>query len=107
MNVHTSILLIIFIVSITMLCLSIGKYEPFVEKIEPLPKQMTTFSKLYDIDRQLEENSDNLGWKKFWRENYSKEDENITKLFNVNSWSHNLRPPLLYDGIKDLSKCAV
>lgn len=107
MNVHTSIILIIFIVSITMICMRLGEFENYIN-IEDTSIQPTTnrvFSKLYNIDEQLVTNSKNLGWKKFWRQNYSKEDPNIEKQFNHTEWTHKAIPPLLYDGIRDISKC--
>jgi hypothetical protein len=106
MNVHTTIILIIFIVCITMICLRLGELENFIntDVIDNITPPNKTFSKLYNIDTQIIDNSANLGWKKFWRENYSKQDSNLDEVFKPSDYSHRIKP-LLYDGIKDITKC--
>ena len=65
---HTSIILIIFI---TVICLlGLGLKEDFI-----ISENFTNFKNnqvpKFNIDRQIIDNREHLGWKSFWRNNFS------------------------------------
>lgn len=93
---HTSILLIIFIVAIA--SLGIGLREDFFVQNEGF----TNYSEkktLFNIDNEIESQKEFLGWKGFWRKNYSNLSNNIEKIFTNKPFSSCKETKLYYDGI--------
>jgi hypothetical protein len=95
---HTSVILIIFIVTICLLGLGLkedfiilNKEEFYNHTLKPVPK--------FNIDEQIKTNKEHLGWKSFWRENYSKLGSNIEKIFVNKPFSKCKDTQLKYDGV--------
>ena len=83
-NFHTSVLLIIFIVAIA--SLGIGLKEDFFVHNEGFTNYSKN-NKLFDIDNEIKTQKEFLGWKGFWRKNYSKLGNNIEKIFTDKPFS--------------------
>lgn len=96
---HTSIILIIFIVAICIL--GIGLKEDFIVKNEEYVNFNGNKMKNFNIDKQIISDKKHLGWKAFWRENFSKWNNNIEKIFRDKPFSMCNKTKLKYDGIYD------
>lgn len=95
---HTTILLIIFVV--TMCSIGLGLKEDFVVydnqlRVNYPVKKIPEFN----IDTQIENNQRHLGWKSFWRNNFSKEEANIDGIFTNKAFSTCSQTKLRFDGI--------
>ena len=65
------ILLIILVLSVTFVGLNIKEdFSPGYLYI-PVKNTKTPFSKIFNIDDEIAKQPENLGWKSFWRKNYS------------------------------------
>lgn len=105
MNNQLTFILIIFILSIALICYR-PKKETFVNSGKCNHKQTTNnsvFSKHFNIDHHLKCEPHNLGWKNFWRKNYSQFSNNLELLHSDHE--DKTIPPLLFDGVRDVKKC--
>ena len=93
---HTSIILIIFIMVICLL--GLGLKEDFIINTEKYKNYKNNITK-FNIDTQIKNNRQHLGWKAFWRENFSKWDNNIEKIFTNKPFSKCENLKLRYDGV--------
>ena len=89
MDTHTSLVLIILVVSVTLLGLQITLEEPFQNVQQTLSDSQCSMT-----------NSSNklLGWRDFWNMHYSTFDPDLEKVFTKPSINNFLKP-LSYDGI--------
>ena len=96
---HTPIIIVIFIVIIFLL--GLGLKEDYLIYNPKLSKKITTIKRkpIFNIDYQIKNNSKYLGWKTFWRKNYSKLDPNIDKIFVNKPFSTFKHTKFKYDGV--------
>ena len=45
--------------------------------------------------------SGNLGWKKFWRENFSQFSDNLENIYTDQPFKYNPNQRLLFDGVRN------
>ena len=102
---HTSIITIVFLISIIFLSVYPVNSENYrnIKKSPIKKKSRIIFSKSFDIDNQLKCEANHLGWKNFWRTNYSKFSNNLNNVFKDKVIKTN--PPLLFDGIRNINSC--
>ena len=102
---HTSIITLVFLISIIFLSVYSINYENYRNVHKPPVKKRgrKIFSKSFNIDNQLRCESNHLGWKNFWRTNYSKFSNNLNHVFK--DTANKTNPPLLFDGIRNINTC--
>ena len=93
---HLSIILIIFIMCICLLGLGL-KEDFYVPKEQK--ENFSIYSPEFNIDKQVLSIPEYLGWKSFWRKNYTKWNNNLNDLFKDKPFSLCPSTKLLYDGI--------
>ena len=90
--------------AITLLALGLKEHFPVGYLYIKTKPSTTPISNIFNIDTMINEQPQNLGWKKFWRNNYNKTSvklENSFKDSPYNSFSQNNK--LLYDGVRNVS----
>ena len=102
---HTSIITFVFLISIIFLSVYSVNTENYknVSKIPIKKRNRIIFSKSFQIENQIKCESDHLGWKNFWRTNYSKFSDNLNNVFKDKANKTN--PPLLFDGVRNINSC--
>jgi hypothetical protein len=100
-NQHVTILLIILVLSVMFIGISLKEdFQPNYLYI-PAKNTRTPFSKLYNIDNMIAKNNNNLGWKSFWRKNYSGFSDNLNNIFTDAQFKNNPNQRLLFDGVRN------
>jgi len=104
-SLHSKIIIIIFITSIILLALTLGLKEHFQVGYLYIQnkKPATPLGKIFNLDGMLNEQPHNLGWKKFWRENYNKTQVNLENSFETSPYNNfSQHNKLLYDGVRNI-----
>lgn len=89
MNSHTSIITIIFIVSVVLSCLQLECSENY---ITIKPNYLKPISHNIFLEKSLYEIPEYLGWKKFWKRNYTQIDPQLSSVYNPPTHNHLLKP---------------
>ena len=103
MNKHTKIIFIIFISTILFMCLNMNCFEKFYVNVsikKKLNKKLSK-NKLFNIDEQIKNKQQPIGWKTFWRKNYSSFDNNLNNVFSDPEYTP-FKNKLMYDTIKNV-----
>ena len=102
MDNHLKTIFIILIVAVTFLCINLNCKEHFyVNLIFKSKSTKPQMKKLFNIDSEIAANNNSLGWKSFWRKNYSKYDDNLNNIYKNPEYTP-FKQKLLYDGIRHL-----
>lgn len=100
-NKHTTILLIILVLSVTFIGVTLKEdFTPGYTYI-PVKNTKTPFSNIFNIDTMKHTQSGNLGWKKFWRENFSQFSDNLNNIYTDSPFKNNPNQRLLFDGVRN------
>lgn len=100
MNKHTKIILTIFISTILFMCFNMDCYEKFyVNVLIKKPPKTITKKQLFNIDEQIKIKQQPIGWKTFWRKNYSTFDDNLNNVFKEPEYTP-FKNKLMYDTVK-------
>lgn len=100
MDTHLKYLLIVFIMSVTFMCINLNCKEHFyIDVLIKKPVRKPSSNKLFNIDNEIDRTPGRLGWKSFWRNNYSTYDDNLEKVFKDPEHTP-FKTPLLYDGVR-------
>ena len=103
-NQHTTILLIILVLSVTFIGVTLKEdFTPGYTYI-PVKNTRTPFSKIYNIDTMKDSQAGNLGWKKYWRENFSEFSENLNNIYTDKPFKNNPNQRLLFDGVRNIQE---
>ena len=103
-NYHTYIVLILLVVSVVSLGFKITEHFPVAHHYIKAKNDDTPFANIFNIDTMIKEQPQNLGWKKEWRDNYSKFDVELDNSFKGSAYTNfSTHNKLLYDGIRDVS----
>ena len=101
---HTYIIIILFILCIIFLGMNIKEHFPVAHYHMEVKKTNTPLANLFNIDNMIEEQPENLGWKKEWRDKYSKGTVELDNSFKDTSYiNYSTHNKLLFDGIRDIS----
>jgi hypothetical protein len=107
MDRHLTILLIILVLSVTFIGLNIKEdFSPGYLYI-PVKNTKTPFSKIFNIDDEINKQSQNLGWKSFWRKNYSQFSDNLNTVYKDNHLDKHPGKRLLFDGIRNAQENSI
>lgn len=103
MNKHTKIVLTIFISTILFMCLSMNCYEKFYVNvfIKKSNRSQNKKQNLFNIDEYIKIKNQPIGWKTFWRKNYSSFDNNLNNVFREPEYTP-FKNKLMYDTVKHL-----
>lgn len=100
---YKEILIAIFV--ITVVFMSISMKETFTSAyyyVKNKPNKQV-MGGIFNIDQMIKETPNHLGWKKFWRENYSNFNVPLDDSFNNSYYEiYAKNTPLLYDGVRNL-----
>tara|TARA_B100000963_G_C22630095_1_gene674501 strand:+ start:3639 stop:3965 length:327 start_codon:yes stop_codon:yes gene_type:complete len=100
-NKHTTILLIILVLSVTFIGVTLKEdFTPGYTYI-PVKNTRTPFSKIFNIDTMKHTEQGNLGWKKFWRDNFSKFSGDLDQIYVDKPFKYNPKQRLLFDGVRN------
>ena len=98
---HITILLIILVFSVTMIGISIKEDFQASYLYIPAKNTKTPFSKIYNIDTMINKPGNNIGWKSFWRKNYSQFSTDLNSVLTSTGFENNPNQRLLFDGVRN------
>ncbi len=102
MNKHTKIVLVIFISTLLFTCLNMNCFEKFYVNVSiKKPTRKPQKKILFNIDEQIKTKPQPIGWKTFWRKNYSSFDKNLNNVFKEPEYTP-FKNKLMYDTVKTL-----
>jgi len=100
-NSHITTLLIILVLSVTFIGVTLKEdFTPGYMYV-PVKNTATPFSKNFNIDIMKHTQSGNLGWKKFWRDNFSQFSDNLENIYTDKPFKYNPQQRLLFDGVRN------
>lgn len=100
-NKHITILLIILVFAVTMIGVSLKEDFHAGFLYMPVKNTRTPFSKIYNIDTMINKPGNYLGWKSFWRKNYSRFSNNLDNVLADAGFENNPNQRLLFDGVRN------
>ena len=100
-NHHITTLLIILVLSVTFIGVTLKEdFTPGYMYV-PVKNTATPLSKIFNIDNMKHSQGNNLGWKSYWRENFSKFSDNLENIYTDKPFKFNPKQRLLFDGVRN------